>query len=111
MTLKEAVQILKQHNHRGKSDWMIPDMQVKGPEPFRVVGKANYPLNLTAFEAIAIAEKYSFIGSNTGERAIASQDRAPGFLNEHNHSVPVIRHSGPGTTRLRNRPDPEPSVQ
>ena len=59
MTLREAVEIPNHSNHRGASDWRIPDMQVTGPEPFRVVGKAIDPLNLTAFEAIAIAEKYS----------------------------------------------------
>ncbi|HXL80492.1 MAG TPA: hypothetical protein VN951_06410 [Pyrinomonadaceae bacterium] len=58
MTLKEAVRILSERNHRGASDWLISGTQVTGSEPFRVVGKEIDPKNLTAFEAIAIAEKY-----------------------------------------------------
>lgn len=61
MTLKEAVQILNGHKHRGAEGygerWFIADVQLTGPEPVRVVSsKIND--NLTAFEAIAIAEKY-----------------------------------------------------
>ncbi len=59
MTLKEAVQILNERRHRGASDWLISGTQVTGSEPFRVVGKEMDPKNLTAFEAIAIAEKYA----------------------------------------------------
>lgn len=69
MTLKEAVEILNKHKHRGVSGarydgagftdrWIIPEMEVSGPEPFRVVSNAIKD-NLTAFEAIAIAEKYA----------------------------------------------------
>lgn len=63
MTIKEAVEILNKHNHRGTSGrgldrWIIPDMKLSGDEPFRVVSdKLAY--SLTAFEAIAIAEKYA----------------------------------------------------
>ena len=58
MTLKEAVQILNGHKHRGGDDWSIPEMHVQGPEPVRVVG-SKIPITLTAFEAVAIAEKYA----------------------------------------------------
>lgn len=63
MTIKEAVEILNRHKHRGTSGvgldrWIIPEMKVSQGEPFRVVSK-KIKDNLTAFEAIAIAEKYA----------------------------------------------------
>lgn len=59
MTLEEAVKILKERKHRGVDDWLIPAMQVDQPESVRVVSWAMDPKNLTAYEAIAIAEKYA----------------------------------------------------
>jgi len=63
MTIKEAVEILNKYRHRGVSGvgldrWIIPDMQVTNGEPYRVVSN-KIADNLTAFEAIAIAEKYA----------------------------------------------------
>ncbi len=62
MTLKEAVRILNEHKHRGTEgydeEWLISGVQVMGPEPVRVVSIKTRD-NLTAFEAIAIAEKYA----------------------------------------------------
>lgn len=58
MTLQEAVEILKRHRHRGGDDWLIAGVRVTGAEPVRVVGRKTVD-NFTAFEAIAIAEKYA----------------------------------------------------
>ena len=59
MTLKEAVQILNEQKHRGEDDWIIPAMRIDRAESVRVVSRAMDPKNLTAFEAIAVAEKYA----------------------------------------------------
>ena len=57
MNLQEAVDILKSRKHRGEDDWTIATQTVTGPEPVRVASKATAE-NFTAFETIAIAEKY-----------------------------------------------------
>lgn len=77
MTLKEAVDILNRHQHRGGSDWSIPDDRVAGGESVRVVGSEIDPRNLTAFEAIAIAEKYA-----AGDTPRSVQRQASGELGE-----------------------------
>jgi hypothetical protein len=60
MTLEEAVKILNEREHRGAKDWLIPAMlQDRDNAPVCVVSKKMDPKNLTAFEAIAIAEKYA----------------------------------------------------
>jgi hypothetical protein len=52
MRLGEAVGILNACAHGGSNDWIIADI---GTKDFRVASDQS---SLTAFEAIAIAEKY-----------------------------------------------------
>jgi hypothetical protein len=55
VTLDEAVAILNEQCHHDHSQWYSSRI---GPEDFLVRGKDQYEF-FTAFEAIAIAEKYN----------------------------------------------------
>lgn len=57
MKLAEAVGILNECRHRGGNDWIIDGVSAPGQESLRVV-RSRITDNLTAFEAIAVAEKY-----------------------------------------------------
>lgn len=91
MTLKEAVDTLNTHQHRGASDWSISDDRVEGGESVRVVCTEMDPLNLTAFEAIAIADKYA-----AGNTPRSVQRQVSGEFGEGWAGAPrlVLRRSG-----------------
>jgi hypothetical protein len=57
MELEEAVEILNAHKHRGFADWQILD---QGDWQVVTLWRDVHtdPIQLDAFEAIAIAEKY-----------------------------------------------------
>lgn len=57
MKLTEAVGILNACRHRDGDDWAIVGMSAPDEESIRVV-RSRILDNLTAFEAIAVAEKY-----------------------------------------------------
>jgi methylmalonyl-CoA mutase cobalamin-binding subunit len=57
LKLAEAVGILNECRHRGGDDWIIGGVSEPDQEPARVV-RIGISDNLTAFEAIAVAEKY-----------------------------------------------------
>ena len=59
MTLDEAVAILNREKHRDADDWKACTHQPSGERyTYGVPVHSSKPLDLTEFEAIAIAEKY-----------------------------------------------------
>jgi hypothetical protein len=57
MKLSEAVGILNECRHRGGNNWIIAGVSAQDLESVRVARSAISD-SLTAFEAIAVAEKY-----------------------------------------------------